>query len=48
MSYLYPFEGIQRILLVFGATLFLKERMTKQLWLGVTFIVIGTVLVSMS
>jgi len=48
LSYIYPFEGIQRIVLVAAATFFLKETMTRELWLGVTLIVIGTVLVSSS
>ena len=48
LSYIYPFEGIQRIVLVAAATFFLKETMTRELWLGVTLIVIGTALVSSS
>jgi uncharacterized membrane protein len=48
LSYIYPFEGIQRIILVAAATVFLKERMTRELWLGVILIMIGTALVSSS
>lgn len=48
LSYIYPFEGVQRIVMVAAATFFLKERMTRELWLGVILIVIGTVLVSSS
>ena len=48
LSYIYPFEGIQRIILVAAATFFLKETMTRELWLGVILIVIGTILVSWS
>jgi uncharacterized membrane protein len=33
---------------VAAATFFLKETMTRELWLGVTLIVIGTILVSWS
>jgi uncharacterized membrane protein len=48
LSYIYPFEGIQRVILVAAATFFLKETMTRELWLGVSLIVIGTILVSWS
>jgi undecaprenyl phosphate-alpha-L-ara4N flippase subunit ArnE len=46
LSYIYPFESIQRLGLVAAAVVFLKERMTKRLWLGVTLLTVGTVLVS--
>lgn len=48
LSYIYPFEGLQRIILVLAAMLFLKERMTQRLWLGVALITIGTYFVSLS
>ena len=48
LSYLYPFEGFDRIILVFAASAFLKERMTRGLWAGVLLIVAGSVLVSLS
>jgi undecaprenyl phosphate-alpha-L-ara4N flippase subunit ArnE len=46
LSYIYPFEGIQRIALAAAAVVFLRERITKRLWFGVVLIAIGTVLVS--
>jgi drug/metabolite transporter (DMT)-like permease len=48
LSYLYPFEGFDRILLVLAASAFLKERMTQGLWAGVILIVAGSILVSLS
>ena len=48
LSYLYPFEGFDRIILVLAASAFLKERMTQDLWAGVTLIIAGSVLVSLS
>jgi drug/metabolite transporter (DMT)-like permease len=48
LSYLYPFEGCDRIILVVACTLFLKERLTRELILGMLLIVAGTVLVSVS
>jgi uncharacterized membrane protein len=46
LSYLYPFEGVDHVLLVLGASYFLKERATPRLWAGVALIVAGVVLVS--
>ena len=48
LSYLFPFEGLDRLLLVGAAWIFLKERMTPTLWLGVVLITAGIVLVSIS
>jgi multidrug transporter EmrE-like cation transporter len=48
LSYLYPFEGCDRIILVVACTLFLKERLTRELTAGMLLIVAGTVLVSLS
>ena len=48
LSYLYPFEGISPILLVLGAAIFLREKMTRSLWVGVVLISAGVVLVSAS
>lgn len=48
LSYLYPFEGCDRIILVAACTVFLKERLTRELTLGMLLIVAGTVLVSVS
>ena len=48
LSYLYPFEGVSPILIVLGAAIFLREKMTRSLWLGVALISAGVVLVSAS
>ncbi len=48
LSYLYPFEGISPVLLVLAAALFLREKMTLNLWAGVILISAGVVLVSAS
>ena len=48
LSKLYPLEGVSPILLVFGAAIFLREKMTRSLWLGVLLISAGVVLVSAS
>jgi drug/metabolite transporter (DMT)-like permease len=42
LSYLYPFEGLDKVLLAFGAWLFLREKMTRNLWIGVILICLGT------
>jgi uncharacterized membrane protein len=46
LSYLFPFEGLDRIMLAFGAWLFLRENMTRDLWIGMILICFGTILVS--
>ena len=46
LSYLYPFEGLDRVLLAFAAWLILKEKMTRDLWIGVICICLGTVFVA--
>lgn len=46
LSYLFPFDGLQRVLLVVGASIFLKEKATLGLWLGVLLITAGVALVS--
>lgn len=48
LSFLYPFEGLDRIILAIGAWYFLKEKLTPALWLGVLLISVGVVLVSVS
>ena len=45
-GYLYPFEGLDRAILAFGAWLFLRDNMTRDLWIGVILICFGTILVS--
>ncbi len=48
LSYLYPFEGLSPLLLAGGASFFLKEKMTLQLWGGILLISAGLALVSAS
>jgi uncharacterized membrane protein len=48
LSYLYPFDGLNRVLLMFAASIFLKEKMTLNLWVGVGLICAGILLVSRS
>ena len=46
LSYLYPFEGLHYILIVLAAAVFLKEKASLSLWLGVALISAGVVIVS--
>jgi uncharacterized membrane protein len=46
LSYLYPFEGLDGVILAFGAWIFLRENMTRDLWIGMILICFGTILVS--
>lgn len=48
LSFLYPFDGLGRVVLVIAAFFFLKEKMTPTLWIGVTLISAGILLVSTS
>ena len=48
LSYLYPFDGLNRILLVVAASIFLKEKMSLNLWVGVLLICAGVMLVARS
>ena len=48
LSYLYPFEGLERIVLLGGAWFFLKEKLTWNLVLGVALLSVGTFLVASS
>ncbi|MEA3188300.1 MAG: hypothetical protein QOD99_2130 [Chthoniobacter sp.] len=48
LSYLYPFEGLSPILLVLAAAIFLREKMSRSLWIGVLLISAGVMLVSAS
>ncbi len=45
LSFLYPFDALNRILLLLGASVFLREKMTPSLWLGVLLISGGVALV---
>jgi len=46
LSYLYPFEGLDRVLLAFAAWLILKEKMSTDLWIGLVLICLGAVFVA--
>jgi len=48
LSFLYPFDGLNRIVMMFAASIFLKEKMTLHLWVGVALICAGVLLVSRS
>lgn len=48
LSKLYPFDGLNRIVLVFAAWIFLREKMSVNLWVGVLLICAGVLLVSAS
>ena len=46
LSYLYPFEGLNSVFLVLGALYFLRENLTRELWIGVILTCLGMILVS--
>lgn len=46
LSFLYPFEGMQPLLIVLAAALFLGERLHWRAWIGITLISAGIILVS--
>lgn len=48
LSYIYPFDGLNRVILVLGASFFLKEKTSPRLWLGVLSISAGVALISAS
>ena len=48
LSKVFPFEGLNPVLLVIGARLFFKERMSGLAWAGVGLIALGIALVSSS
>lgn len=48
LSYIYPFEGLSPVLVVLGAALFLREKLTLRSCLGITLISIGVALVASS
>ena len=48
LSRLFPFEGLNPVLIVLGAATFLKERIPFTGWVAIAFISAGVVLVSMS
>lgn len=48
LSHVFPFEGLNPALLVLGAWLFLKERVSLTGWIGIAMISLGVALVSSS
>ncbi|EDY16620.1 hypothetical protein CfE428DRAFT_5900 [Chthoniobacter flavus Ellin428] len=48
LSKVLPWEGLSPVLLVLGAALFLHEKVSSAAWLGIVFISVGVVLVSLS
>lgn len=48
LSYLFPFTGLQYIFIVLAAAVFLKERASFSLWIGVVLLSAGVALVSAS
>lgn len=48
LSHVFPFEGLSPVILVFGASIFLREKINRQCWIGIVLISIGIVLVSQS
>ena len=48
LSQVLPWEGLSPVLLVLGASVFLREKGSKAPWIGILFISAGVVLVSLS
>ena len=48
LSWLFPFEGLSPVLIVLGAAVFLKEKLTPRSLVGILLISAGVALVSMS
>jgi len=48
LSYLYPFEGLSLVLLVFASNILLGERMPGATWFGVALITTGMILVGLN
>jgi len=48
LSRLFPFEGLNPVLIAIGALIFLKERLPIKAWIGIAMISVGIALVSMS
>jgi drug/metabolite transporter (DMT)-like permease len=46
LSFLYPFEGLNRLVMLFAAIIFLKERVAPRLWVGVLLISAGVAVVA--
>jgi len=48
LSYLFPFQGLSVIIIAFSSVVFLKERLSGTLIVGVVLITAGVILVSAS
>lgn len=48
LSYLFPFQGMSVLIIASASVLFLKERISASLVIGVLFITAGVILVSMT
>jgi undecaprenyl phosphate-alpha-L-ara4N flippase subunit ArnE len=48
LSQVLPWEGLSPALLVLGAAVFLREKISRSTWLGIALISAGVVLVSLS
>ena len=48
LSRLYPFEGLNRVVLLCAAAIFLREKIAPRLWIGVVLISAGVALVFIS
>ena len=48
LSFLFPFQGLSVIIVTFGASVFLKERLTLPLIVGALLVTAGVMLVSAS
>jgi drug/metabolite transporter (DMT)-like permease len=48
LSFLYSFEGLERVFLALGAWLLLREKVTRDLWIGVILVCLGTTFVAVS
>ena len=48
LSQVLPWEGLSPVLLVVGAAVFLREKVSRAAWLGIALISAGVVLVSLS
>ncbi len=48
LSKVLPWEGLSPVLIVLGAAVFLREKISRSAWLGIACISAGVVLVSVS
>ncbi len=48
LSQVLPWEGLSPVLLVLGAAIFLREKVTRAAWIGMALISAGVVLVALS